>query len=517
MKSFRSYPILLLTLPLAGGIYLSDTFFHSYCGLSLHVGILTFLTLILLISALLRSYRFRWLFGVVLFLWMMVLGSVLVQYEGLRMKPPWPAGKQIYQGIVLETPRERAKTFCCRMKVEGREVLIYFMKDSLSRQISPYDSLLFLTQLAMPKDSTSSRFDYARWLMRNGINGTGVVYRGQWRNAGTSSRQSIRRYAMQCRTSILKIIQEWNMPKEQGLIEALAVGYKDELTDIQRSQFSQAGISHVLALSGLHVGILWGLLICLFSPFRKRLVGRVWSWVVITIILWCYAFVTGLAASVVRAVAMCTLVELGRIRRSQISSLNILSAVAGGMLIYHPFYLYDVSFQLSFMAVFSICISYRPLCELFQPSNPLLSNIWKLICISLSAQIGTAPLVVSYFGSFPVYFLLGNLIITPLIPLILYLIVFSLLTSFIPFIQTSLLWLLQHLVQIVVFLTKHISTLPSSSVQFTSVSPLVIVWFYLLMATIIICINTRKRRDKILSLVVIWLGTVGLVISRLDV
>lgn len=493
---FRSYPILLLTVPLAGGIYLSDTFFHSPNVLSLHLGILTVLTLVLLMSAIFRSYRYRWVFGLVLFLWMMTFGSVLVQYENSVLSPTWNPNRQIYHGVVLEPTRERAKTYCCRMKVDRREVLVYIMKDSLSSRISPFDSLIFRTQLSVPEAN------YSR-----SLSGVGIVFRGQWVNCG-KARSSIRQSAMKCRTNLLHIIQEWGMPEEQGLINALAVGNKAELNADQRTHFSQAGVGHVLALSGLHVGIIWGVLVFLLSPFRKSLAGRVISWVVMTVVLWAYAFVTGLAASVVRAVAMCLLIELGRIRHSRISTINILSAVAGGMLIYHPYYLYDVGFQLSFLAVLSICICYRPLCDMISLSNPFLSYLWKLLCVSFSAQIGTAPLVAFYFGSFPVYFLLGNLLITPLIPLILYLIILSFSTAVLPPVHTCMLWLLKQTAHFVTYLTDQISMFPYSVIRFTSVSSLSVVWTYLFLASIIFTFSSRKRQSKIVTLVVIWLGTV---------
>ena len=515
MKSFRSYPILLLTVPLAGGIFLSDTFFSSNNNLLLHVGILAILTFALWVSVVIHSFRFRWLFGTFLFFWLIMFGSVLVQYHRLKTVHTWSAVRQIYHGIVLDTPRERAKTICCRMSVEDSEVLVYFMKDSLSRRIVPYERLTFYTQLSMPENmQRTSRFDYPRWLRRNGITGTGVVYRGEWTNHGTINHPSFRQYAMLCRTNILHTIHQWGLKEEQGLITSLAVGYKDELTDEQRSHFSQAGVSHVLSLSGLHVGILWGILIFILSPLRKRMSGRVVSWFVSTIVLWAYAFITGLAPSVVRAVAMCMLVDLGRIRCSRVSTINILSAVAGGMLIYRPYYLYDVGFQLSFMAVLAICVCYRPLCSLVKRSNPLLTSVWKILCISFSAQLGTAPLIAIYFGSFPVYFLVANLLVTPLIPFILYLTLICLITSVIPCVQSVFLWFLHVLSQIVISLTTYISQLPFSSIRLTSVSPWGIVWIYLFLASVILSLSLRKRQNIFVMLIVIWLGSVGMVISR---
>ena len=141
------------------------------------------------------------------------------------------------------------------------------------------------------------------------------------------------------------------------VLSALTLGYKGDLDKDIKQAYSVAGIAHVLALSGMHIGIIWFLL-SVFLKFLLRGRLKLLEWCLVAMVLWAFAFVVGLEASVVRAVVMCMLMGVGRLTGSKILSMNTLSIAAFFMLIYHPFYLFDVGFQLSFVAVASILAFY---------------------------------------------------------------------------------------------------------------------------------------------------------------
>ncbi|EJW92796.1 competence protein, partial [gut metagenome] len=181
------------------------------------------------------------------------------------------------------------------------------------------------------------------------------------------------------------------------------------------------GASHVLALSGLHVGLIYGLLWFLFTPLWKHkrylkipLIGF------ILFSLWSFAFFTGFSISVVRAVLMCSLFLLLSFRAEPVLSTDTLLATAFFMLFCAPHWLFDVGFQLSFSAVFAILIIQPRLYALIQVRSCCLRKIWGLLTVSIAAQLGTAPLVLFYFKHFSTHFLLTNLWVIPLVMLVMY-------------------------------------------------------------------------------------------------
>lgn len=206
-----------------------------------------------------------------------------------------------------------------------------------------------------------------------------------------------------------------------AVVAAMTLGDKSALTKDLREVYSVTGASHVLALSGLHLGIIYALL-SLFT------VGRRWqvaTQALVIVCIWAFVFLVGMPVSVVRAAIMLTVYALMSLGHRDKMSLNVLAFTAILILLFHPRSLYDVSFQLSFAAVASILL-FLPLMEaLFPPkylqAHPVVKWVWGIVAVSCAAQIGAAPLIAYYFGRFPTYFLLTNLIVIPAVMLILYL------------------------------------------------------------------------------------------------
>ena len=219
-----------------------------------------------------------------------------------------------------------------------------------------------------------------------------------------------------------------------------------------------SGASHILALSGLHLGILYTLLSLLFS--RRR--WQVLSQVVIIVCIWLFVFLVGMSASVVRSAVMFTVYALLSLGHRDKMSVNTLAFAAIVMLLLNPKSLFDAGFQMSFMAVLAILLFY-PLFESVW-SQPFLFDhrifkwLWTMLAVSCAAQIGVAPLIAYYFGRFSNYFLLTNLVVVPAATLILYL---SLLVLLIP----SLAYLLIYIVEALNHLLSWIATLPGASIE----------------------------------------------------
>ncbi|MBP5277021.1 MAG: ComEC/Rec2 family competence protein [Prevotella sp.] len=222
--------------------------------------------------------------------------------------------------------------------------------------------------------------------------------------------------------------------EERTLIYAITLGDKSLLNKEIRKQFSTSGSSHVLALSGLHTGIVFALF-CLFFRilfcFVSNYLLRQSLIVVFTLpAIWFFAILTGASPSVIRATVMLTVFSLARLLSRDGISLNVLSFTAILMLLTNPLNLYDIGFQLSFFAVFAIIVVYKDIVNIFQNiQNPLIRWMWQLFAVSTAAQLGTAPLAAFYFHQFSLMYFVSNLVIIPCVTLWLYFsILFQILT-----------------------------------------------------------------------------------------
>lgn len=201
---------------------------------------------------------------------------------------------------------------------------------------------------------------------------------------------------------------------------ALTLGYKDDIDPEVRRHFQVSGAAHVLAVSGLHTGILYGLVLWLltlggrFKPLYENRFGRCAISGVVIAVMWGYAWLTGMTPSVVRAVTMVTIFEVGRMVYRQAFSLNTIAAAAVLILAVRPTDLWSVSFQLSFAATTAI-VSLTPTLPFKEGRWPqILKYIVGILVVSLAAQIGTLPITMYYFGQISCYFLLTNLIVLPI-------------------------------------------------------------------------------------------------------
>ena len=214
---------------------------------------------------------------------------------------------------------------------------------------------------------------------------------------------------------------------ELATVGALTLGYKEDLAKDLRRHFQASGAAHVLAVSGLHTGIIYGLLLWLLTvggrvkpSYENRFGRRVISLFIIAA-MWDYAWLTGMTPSVVRAVTMVTIFEVGRMAYRQAFSINTIAAAAVLILLVRPSDLWSVSFQLSFAATFAIVI-FANGCERWLHRldwrdtwyGKIFSWIGGTIIISLAAQLGTMPLTMYYFGQISTYFLLANLLVLPI-------------------------------------------------------------------------------------------------------
>jgi len=201
--------------------------------------------------------------------------------------------------------------------------------------------------------------------------------------------------------------------REQAIASALVLGVTDGLDNDLLNAYSATGSMHVLAVSGLHVGIIYGLILLVLKPLNRNTRGK-WILAVISILaLWSYAFITGLSPSVLRAVTMFSFIALARPWGQRANIYNTLAASAFCLLLFEPYLIMSVGFQLSYLAVIGIVYLQPILYRLWEPEHLFWDKVWQITCVCIAAQVATFSLGLLYFHQFPVYFLFSNLFVIP--------------------------------------------------------------------------------------------------------
>ncbi len=256
-----------------------------------------------------------------------------------------------------------------------------------------------------------------------------------------------------------------------AVISAMTLGDKTALTKETKDIYSISGASHVLAVSGLHIGIIFQLFVLLMGGRRRSLLTVSLS----LIAIWGYVLFIGMPASAVRSAAMISICCFAMAAHKDVISINNLSLAYTSMLLFKPLYLFDISFQMSFIAVFSILLFNPIVKEGFAASGRITKWIWGMLCLSMAAQIGTMPLIAYYFGRISCYSLLTSFIAIPAATLILYLSASAMPLSLfaqIPFLTYIATPLLQFVASCLVCITQACNTalqlttlLPTASVE----------------------------------------------------
>ena len=337
----------------------------------------------------------------------------------------------------------RIRTSIGWLEVSGK-VNFYFSKEGFTNNLIWGDHIIIkgAPQETNPPGNPHE-FNYKRFLTYNNIYHQHYVRQGEWIRTGRFD-PSLLRYSAMARNYFTGIIKKYVPGKhEQAVSLALIIGVKDGIDSEIISAYSASGAMHVLAVSGLHVGIIYWMLLIVLKPIQKTKRGK---WIVSSVcfvILWNYAFVTGLSPSVLRAVMMFSFVAVARAVNQRSSIYNTLAGSAFILLIFNPYLIMSVGFQLSYLAVIGIIWVQRPLYLLYEPTNRVVDWVWKISCVSIAAQATTFSLGLLYFHQFPAYFLFSNLIVIPVSTLVLTLGILLLGLSFISPVAFIVGWLLE--------------------------------------------------------------------------
>ena len=347
----------------------------------------------------------------------------------------WHEGFVTYEAVVVSEAAEKPKTVAVDIIIvgDGRRVKCYVAKDEASRRLTIGDRLKVCSRIERNSEWRRGAFDYRRYLEVHGFSGHTYVRQGDWQQLptsweGLSATERLKLQFLSYRHLLLERYRQMGADDAQyAVLAAMTLGDKSAMTQELRDIYAVSGASHVLALSGLHLGIIYMLLSLLIVGRRLRYVVLP----IVVIAIWAFVLLVGMPSSVVRAAVMISLYALLSLIHRGHFSLNALSLAAIIILVASPDSLWDVGFQLSFAAMLAIltiqpCLG-RLIPEAYLIDRPVLRWLWGIVTVSLAAQIGTAPLVAYYFGRLPVYFLITNIVVIPAATVIIWLVPVALL------------------------------------------------------------------------------------------
>lgn len=469
------------------------------------------------------GYRWnKWLCDVCLLLSTVTFGIILECWQIQNEQRPLPAGRVSCQAIVVSMPQAHGKVMQSDVEmigIQGHQLRhpfkarLSFLRDTLSSDsfVTPVmgDGIAFTARLQHPGDGYCARdgsghFDSRRWLLSQDYRAQALVYSDDWhRVALPLSRldrvDRVRLRVGKWREGLLAQYRRAGLQgQEYAVVAAMTLGDKSGLTKSLRQVYSRTGTSHVLALSGLHLSILFMILLSTFRLLRLNRWVRYW---LVLLVMWSFVVLVGMPVSVVRAAIMLSVGSVALLLHRRSASLSALSLAAVILLVIHPGSLWDVSFQLSFMAVLSLIVVEPMVADVWYPRYRIVSWFWSATRTSVIAQLGTAPLVIYYFGNLSVYFLPANLIVALLsMPLLLLSFFFflslplqtvhlGLVSDVLAQVLSSATWLLNHSL-------GWLSSLPGAAVDDVSLNEKQVWLYYFALVCFVSAFVYRKRIKK---------------------
>lgn len=518
---FNAFPVIRYLLCLIAGIliYFQTHYFHIgfyYLGIGLFVA--------LCLSVFLRNALFR---GISACLLLFLSGWMLTYHKTVVNNPEHFTNQGTfshYQARVTSNAEIKPKTYkveaaILQIKISGKwqkatgKILLYFNKTEAKRP--QYGDVFLIKNMPSEIDPPKNpeEFDYRQFLHNKGIYAHQFLWQKEYLQIGHQPPSQILSIAYRANTYADSVFKtHLKTVNEYAITNAMVVGTRDDIDNDLLNAYSASGAIHVLSVSGMHVGILF--LVLAFALNRIKTGIKYGNWIftiAILIILWTYAIFTGLSSTVLRATVMFSFIQLGTTINRQHNIYNILAVSALLLLCYNPYWLADVGFQLSYLAIIGIVYLYPYLNQLINPTNPIIRILWEGTIVCFAAQLFTAPLSVYYFHQFPTYFLIANpfvaLFSTILLPAGLLLFIFS----WAPVVADVLAFILKwscYLLNETIFI---IEKLPLSTLKGFSISvPELLAWYAIIFLIIAFFRHSELKYLRVSVLLLIGLAVVSI-------
>ncbi len=477
---WRGRPFLRILLFFASGILVARYWFaDKQLPIKELIFLLVFLILAsAIIASRVKSFRYSWIAGLLLDIALFIAGLTLtVQYIRQSQVKLAENPQAVWEGKLLTEPMQRAKTVKFVLKIIKRadndsvlprsvKVLAYLKTDTLPVGMHLGSFLVFqgkMSPVEAPKNP--GEFDYRRFLQDRGISYMVYIDKKGWLQLPAQSGFLLPVVFSRWRNKLLQSLRSQGLSQDEyAVAAAILLGYNQLIAPDLHQDFTAAGAVHILVVSGMHVGIIFLIFSFLFSFLLRFKNGDYLRNILLILVIWSYALLTGLSPSVSRAATMISLFILADIFRRGYDNFNILAASAFLLLLLNPLLLFDVGFQLSYAAVAGILMFYFPIYRSVYIRNKILQTIWAALVVSFSAELGVFAIAAHYFHQFPLYFLLTNLAVFALS----YLIIFSGLAflsfSWIPIVSHLLAVVLAKMVSALIVIVRFVASMPFSAV-----------------------------------------------------
>jgi competence protein ComEC len=385
------------------------------------------------------------------------------------------------------------------------KALLNINKDSTQGVLNVDDIVFTKTQFSeVTPPLNPHQFNYKNYLKKQYIHHQLIVSNSELFKT-TKRDRTIYGSAANLRRHIQSKLKHYSFNQDEyAIINALLLGQRQDISKEIYDNYAQAGAIHILAVSGLHVGIILFLLNYLLKPleFLKR--GKHIKISIIVILLWCFAIIAGLSASVTRAVTMFTIIGIAMHYKRPTNIYNTLAISIFILLLFKPNFLFDVGFQLSYLAVLAIVIIQPKLYSIIKPKNKIFNFFWNILTVTLAAQIGVIPLSLYYFHQFPGLFFLSNLVIIPCLGIILgfgiLIVVLASVNRLPQFLADAYAWIITTMNNFIEWVS-HQEAFVFQNISFNFVQTIL---SYLLVATILYAI-IYKTYKSLISLLVLFI------------
>jgi len=408
--------------------------------------------------------------------------------------------KDYFLSEVSQKPAEKAKSFQTILLIQNNllsgpeKIIAYFSKEKFDSTITTGDQLVVL---AKPQEIRNSgnpfEVDYESMMHRNDIWFSVYLREGIYLKTG----HRINRLGLKAelyRDKLIALLTNAITEKEErSVVSALTLGYRTEIDQETLDYFASTGAMHVLSVSGLHVALIYFILGFLLSFLKRGKIGPIIFSVIMILSLWIYAFITGFSPAVQRATVMFTFVIIGNSLRRPINIYNSLTASAFFLLLINPDVIFDIGFQLSYLAVFGIVLIQPALNELLEINNPILKWCWSLFTVSVAAQFITFPLGLFYFNQFPNLFWLSGFVVIPVTTLIIWLTLAFFACS--PFLHLSMFigMIIEKMTHFMLLILKEMDALPYAVSRGIVLTPVQVWLLFAFIAAIIIYFTSKNK------------------------
>lgn len=501
----ENYPVVKLLIPYAIGILIAYSIDFGIQARPLLLIITSASFLMTFSLTFVKSYHWRMVKTLMMVIAFILAGILLTN---IRLHPTLPIelmeSNTDWVVRVAEEPTLRQRSVKIPAEVlyvnhnqDVKAKILLYLKPSPDDAELHYGDLLFVhAKLSrIPPPYNPEAFDNQRYMQRRGIYYTGFVNKNAWERIGNKPENRVKFLAQKTRNRLTNIYISAGMSGEElDILKAILLGDDDTLDPELKASYSSAGVSHILCVSGMHVGVIFMIINFLLKPLDLFRRSRIFKTVLVMLVIWMYAHITGLAPSVTRSATMFTFVAVGQLLRRNTNVFHSLFASMFILLIVNPLLLFEVGFQLSYFAVAGIVLLQPKLSALYTCRTRIGNYFWELVTVSAAAQIGTFPISIYYFAKFPNYFLFSNLSVITLSFVIIITGLSLLPLSFVPLVTRYVSWGLTKEISIMNSIIRFIEHLPHSVTENIDYHVIQVIILYGFIGCLCMLLYRRSRK-----------------------